>query len=423
MDQVADVVVVGAGVIGSSIALELARDGLDVVVVDKAGAPGQGSTSASSAVIRFNYSTWDGIAAAWEAKHCWEKWADHLGGVDDAGMARFHRVGMAFLDVDIAPMHRVLVMFERAGIPYELWDADELARRVPGIDPGRFFPPKRIDDPAFWEDTDRRLGALWSPDAGFVDDPALAAVNLANAARRHGAELRFGCRVVEVLGGDAVTGVRLDDGSTLSAPVVVNAAGPWSGALNRLAGVGEGWTVTTRPMRQEVHHLPAPAGFNGAGIGPCVADLDLGIYLRGTPGDGLLVGGTEPECEPLEWVEDPDGINPNPTQAVYEAQATRAARRLPDLGIPGKSVGIAGVYDVTQDWAPVYDRTERDGFYVAIGTSGNQFKNAPVVGRIMSAVIKGEPTLTGVHTGLEIGLAGFRRDRERNEDSTGTVMG
>jgi glycine/D-amino acid oxidase-like deaminating enzyme len=117
MSVTADVVVVGAGVIGSSIAFELARAGRSVVVVDKASGPGQGSTSASSAVIRFNYSTWDGIALSWESKHCWEKWADHLEGVDEAGMARFHRVGKVFLDVDIAPMERVLVMFGRAGIP------------------------------------------------------------------------------------------------------------------------------------------------------------------------------------------------------------------------------------------------------------------------------------------------------------------
>src|SRR5689334_4503217 len=133
MNGTADAAVVGAGVIGSSIALELAREGRSVIVVDKAGAPGQGSTSASSAVIRFNYSTWDGIAAAWEAKHCWEKWADHLEGVDDAGMARFHRVGMAFLDVEIAPVARILPMFDRARIPYETWDAATLAARITGL--------------------------------------------------------------------------------------------------------------------------------------------------------------------------------------------------------------------------------------------------------------------------------------------------
>ena len=129
MKGTADVVVVGAGVIGASIALELARDGRAVTVVDKSRAAGQGSTSASSGVIRYNYSTGDGIATAWEAKHCWEGWADHLGGADDVGMARFHRVGMAFLDVNVAPMTRVLPMFDRADIPYETWDAATLAAR------------------------------------------------------------------------------------------------------------------------------------------------------------------------------------------------------------------------------------------------------------------------------------------------------
>ena len=423
MTVTADAVIVGAGVIGSSIALELARDGMSVVVVDKAGAPGQGSTSASSAVIRFNYSTWDGIATAWEAKQCWEKWADHLGGLDDAGMARFHRSGMVFFDVDIAPMDRVLSMFDEIGIAYEVWDADELARRIPGVDAGRYWPPRCIDDPSFWEDSPSRLGALWTPDAGFVDDPSLAAVNLANAARRRGAEFRFGRTVSAVAGEGAVTGVRLDDGTVVSAPVVVNAAGPWSGALNALAGVGSDWTVTTRPMRQEVHHVPAPPGYNGDGIGPCIADLDLGIYMRGAPGDGLIVGGTEPECDRLDWVEDPDTINPNPTRPLFEAQVTRAARRLPELGVPSRVLGVAGVYDVTEDWTPIYDATEREGFYVAIGTSGNQFKNAPVVGKIMRQAIRGEPTLVGEHTGLEITIDAFSRCRARNAASTGTVMG
>jgi sarcosine oxidase subunit beta len=423
MSLAVDVVVVGAGVIGSAIALELARTGRSVVVVDKASGPGQGSTSASSAVIRFNYSTWDGIALSWESKHCWEHWVDHLEGVDEAGMARFHRVGMAFLDVDIAPMGRVLTMFDTAGIPYELWDAPELARRIPGLDPGRFWPPKRIEDPAFWMDADQQVGALWTPDAGFVDDPGLAAVNLANAARRHGAEFAFGRQVVAVLGEGTATGVQLDNGTCVSAPAVINAAGPWSGKLNDLAGVGADWSVTVRPMRQEVHQLRAPEGFNRDGMGPCVADLDLGIYLRGTPGDGLLVGGTEPECDELQWVDDPDASNPNPTRQVFDAQVTRAARRFPELGVPGTAMGIAGVYDVTEDWAPIYDSTEREGFYVAIGTSGNQFKNAPMVGRLMRAVIDGESSVVGEHTGLEIALAGFSRTRPRNADSSGTVMG
>src|SRR5579859_3444863 len=114
MSSSADVIVVGAGVIGSAASLELAKLGLRVVVVDKAGGPGHGSTSASSAIIRFNYSTWDGVATAWESKHCWQRWAGHLGFGDEAGLAAFHRTGMVMLDVPVAPRGRVTALFDRA---------------------------------------------------------------------------------------------------------------------------------------------------------------------------------------------------------------------------------------------------------------------------------------------------------------------
>jgi len=338
---------------------------------------------------------------------------------------------MAFLDVALAPMERVLAMFDDLGIPYEVWDEERLALGVPGIDTGRYWPPRRIDDPAFGAEAETTLGAVWTPDAGFVDDPSLAAVNLASAAERAGARFVFRREVVEVLGASdgEVTGVLLDDATVLKASVVVNAAGPWSSRLNQLAGVGgsgSGWTVGTRAMRQEVHEVPAPRGFNenaATGVGPCIADIDLGTYFRGTPGGSLLVGGTEPECDPFEWLDDPDDADLRATPSIFEAQVTRAARRLPTLGVPSQPRGIAGVYDVTDDWAPIYDRTELDGYFVAIGTSGNQFKNAPVVGKIMAKVIDGHTSWTGEYTGHQVDLTSFARDRARNADSTGTVLG
>jgi glycine/D-amino acid oxidase-like deaminating enzyme len=118
---------------------------------------------------------------------------------------------------------------------------------------------------------------------------------------------------------------------------------------------------------------------------------------------------------------------------VFERQVTRAARRFPGLRVPSQPKGIAGVYDVASDWTPIYDRTELDGYYVAMGTSGNQFKNAPVVGRMMTALITsvenghdhdGEPVAYRCqHTGHLIDLAGFSRKREINAYSSGTVMG
>lgn len=431
-----DAIVVGAGVIGSSIALQLARSGRDVLVIDKAGAAGHGSTSASSAIIRFSYSTRDSVALAWEGMHCWQSWRAHLGDAFAEGqpVARFHRTGMVMLDVPVAPVDRQLALYDEVGVPYERWDAAELKRRLPDIDTGAYWPPKRIDDLAFEADASSSLGAVWTPDAGFVDDPQLAAQNLASAAEVAGARFRFGLAVTAVRQeAGQVRAVDLSDGTQVSASVVVNAAGPWSGRLNALAGVGGDWRVGVRPLRQEVHQLPAPPGYNSGGIGPVVADLDLGTYMRGAPGDALLVGGTEPECDRLAWVEDVDRVDSRATAEVYAAQTTRAARRLTTLTIPPRPRGVVGVYDVASDWSPIYDRTELEGFFVAIGTSGNQFKNAPVVGQLMETLITAissghdhdaQPVEVPLpHTGARLNLAAFSRLRSKNKASSGTVMG
>lgn len=427
-------VVVGAGVIGSSVALELARAGADVTVVAKEGAAGHGSTSASSAVVRFNFSTRDGVALSWEAKHCWDRWPEHLG-AHDAPHARFHRAGLVMLDVDAAPRELVLPLFDDVGVPYEEWDAATLAARVPGIDVGRYWPPARIDDDRFWADATGMLGAVYTPDAGYVDDPVAAAADLARAAARHGARFRYHRTVTAVLrDAGRVRGVVLADGTEIAADVVVNAAGPWSGQLNQLAGVGDDFTVTVRPLRQEVHYVTAPPGYGSNGVpGPVIADIDLGTYMRGDGAGGLLIGGTEPECDPLEWLDDPDTARRGPTKKLFDAQVARAARRFPELGVPDRPSGVAGVYDVTDDWAPIYDRTGLDGFYVAIGTSGNQFKNAPVVGQLLTRLVldveagadhdNAPVHLTLPHTGAVIDLRAFSRLRTRNAASTGTVLG
>lgn len=441
----ADAVVVGAGVIGAAVALELARTGRRVVVVDKSGAVGHGSTSASSAIIRFNYSTWEGVATAWESQHCWARWAEHLGTSRGPALAAFRRTGAVLLDAPDSGTSEVVALFEHAGVRYERWDAATLRSRIPGIDPGRYGPPKPLRDEAFFSEAEGELCALFTPDAGFVDDPQLAAENLADAAAGIGARFLFHRTVVGVLRReDRVAGVRLADGTAITAPVVVNAAGPWSGAVNRLADVGAEFTVGVRPLRQEVHQVAVPAGQGGKSasdlggaettLGLVVADVDLGTYLRPAPGGHLLIGSTLPACDPMEWLDDPDASNPHPTPARFDTQVTRAARRLPLLRVPNRPTGIAGVYDVTDDWSPIYDRTDLAGFYVAMGTSGNQFKNAPLAGRFLATLVEQveaghdhdrDPLqYTGEHTGIVVDLGAFSRKRHVAEDAASrTVMG
>lgn len=430
-----DVGIVGAGVVGCSTAYALSTQGYTVCVVDRGRSPGGGSTSASSAVIRFNYSTWEGVATSWEAHHAWQQWADFLGGADDAGMAQFVRTGGLTLDSPGQDRRRVLALFDRAGVPYQEWDPQTIRRCLPIIDPGRHFPPKPITDDAFWEEADGELGGYWTPDAGFIDDPQLATHNLMTAATRSGAKFHFRSQVQQVLRNkDRVSGLGMADGRVIKTRVVVNAAGPHSSAINALAGVGDDFHVHTRPMRQEVHEVPAPEGYSRNGTpGPLVADPDLGVYFRGTPSGGLLVGGTEPECDTLEWLDDPDRSNPMVTKNRYEAQVYRAARRIPTLHVPNAPNGVSGVYDVTEDWIPIYDKTALNGYYVAIGTSGNQFKNGPIIGTLMSSLIEACENGTNhdhdpVHTRLpltnhDVDLSHYSRLRQVHDGSSFSVMG
>jgi sarcosine oxidase, subunit beta len=431
--ETADAVVIGAGVIGSSIALELARCGRRVVVVDKGPGPGTGSTSASSACVRFHYSTWEGVVTAWESKHRWEHWADHLGAVDPAGLSRYVRTGVLVLDFPDFDSHRVLELYRKVGIPVERLSAAEITDRF-GLDAGRHYPPKALGDAAFWDDAAGDLDGFWTPDGGFVDDPQLAAHNLLYAAQVSGAQAGFNTAVAEIRrSGDSVHGVQLSDGRFIAAPVVVNAAGPHSGRINDIAGVTDEFLIRTRPLRQEVHHVPAPAGFQLDGNTPMVGDGDLGTYFRPQPGGSILVGGQEPACDELTWLDDPDVFDPGPSVPVYEAQVTRLARRLPDVAVPPRPKGVVGVYDVSDDWIPIYDRTSLGGYYVAIGTSGNQFKNAPVVGEMLRTVIEAceagrdhdeDPvTWTAPMTDLEVNLGHYSRRRRINEDSSFSVLG
>ena len=417
----ADVVVVGAGVIGCSIAYRLARSGRSVIVVDGGPAAGAGSTSSSSAIIRFHYSTIEGVIAAWESMHLWARWEDFLEGADDAGLARFHQPGVLVIDPPgDERAASVLRLFDQVGVPYRSFTADELATDFPGLDTGRYWPPRAVADPEFWSGRHGHVSAYFTPDGGFVDDPQLAAHNLMTAAIRKGAAFRFRSSVDRVLSkAGQVIGVGLADGDTISSGVVVNAAGPFSARLNRMAGViDEFATISTRPLRQEVHVVPAPGDFRLGHGGTVVNDADLGTYFRPHPGDTIVIGGLEPECDPLVWVDDPDQVDPHPTVGAWEAQVFRTSRRVPGVRVPPRPTGVGALYDVTPDWIPVYDRTGLDGFYVAIGTSGNQFKNAPLVGRMMEALIEAGPDhdahpvrYRGEETGLEIDMAHYSRRR------------
>jgi len=427
-----DVLVIGAGVMGASICLELGRSGRNVLCVDAGPAVGAGSTSSSSAIIRFNYSTYDSILTAWESGHRWKNFENHLGVTDPDGLVRYVQTGCLALDTPNDNRSQVTALFREFGIPFEELTGAQIHDKMPALAPGDFYPPRPVDDPRFAEEPGKEIGGYYTDEGGFVDDPMRAAQNFMHAAQHHGVEVRLRTQVTEIRTVDgAVTGVTTTEGETIDAPVVINVAGPAASAINALAGVAGEMRVANRPMRQEVHVLSAPSNFTPE-TGSLVSDPGVGVYFRPGLAGTVLIGSSEPECDELQWVDDHTDYLATPTPELFEAQVLRAARRMPELRVPLAPVGLAALYDTSDDWAPLYDKTSLDGYFMACGTSGNQFKNAPMVGTFLTALVDAsdqghdhdrDPVrVTGDLTGRQINLGAFSRLREKT-NTTNSVLG
>ena len=421
-----DVLIVGAGVIGSAVAKAVAERGHSVTVVDSHGIAGHGSTSSSAAIVRLHATSVDAVVLAAEALPYWHKWRDFLAAPQDEPLAALHTCGSVILDDGSGFVEQVSAAMSTVQVAHQRWDHDEMRRRLPLFDLHAFGPPTLPTDDRFWADpADLIPAAVYTPDSGWVDDPALAAANLLYAARRAGAAFRPHRTVTDVLvRAGRCRGVTLDDGTTLDADAVVNAAGPHSARINALADVSAAMTVHTAALRQELHHLAAPPGLVPETGRMHVVDGDLGINFRPEGGGALLVGSGGAACDEKIYV-DPDDWDQPIRPAEWERHVLRLARRIPDLQVPNRPAGVTGLYDVTPDWMPIYDRTALDGFYVAIGTSGNQFKTAPLVGELMSELIErngrrpttaDELTLAGPATGQPIRLAPYSATRSPTQD-------
>jgi sarcosine oxidase subunit beta len=430
-----DVIIIGAGIIGASIAFELSKRGHRTLNIDKQPAAGYGSTANSCAIIRTHYSTFQGTALAWESLHYWRDWPEFLGIEDESGFAQFLETGIVAVRRDEREFDRVCEFHESLGIPFELWDAGELKQKMPFLDCRAYWPPKRPSGKGFAEPSGNLVpGALAIEVGGYVNDPVLAAHNLQLAVEARGGRFLFNSEVVAVLTKvGRADGVRLADGTVIHAGALVNAAGPHSGIINELAGIGGAMKLRTRPLRHEVHFVPAPQDPDANPFPVVLSDNDVAGYCRPEIGGKVLVGSQDPECDPAEWVDDPDDFNREVTTEQWNAQVYRMAQRVPGLPIPNHPMGVVDLYDVSDDWIPIYDRSDLPGFYLAIGTSGNQFKNAPMVGILMAELIEvcqsgrdhdADPVqVSGKHTGSVLDLGFYSRLREINRDSSFTVMG
>ncbi len=356
----ASTIVVGGGILGATTAWELARAGMDVLLLE-AGRFGEQSTGRSAAIVRCHYSNPEVVRMAVRSRDRFRQLPLHLG-CDPV----YTRCGWLFLvDEENAPLAlENAAMQEEEGL--EAVEVDELQAYLPGVEEAGI------------------AYALFEPDAGFAD-PVAATNAYVSALRALGGRALDDTAVASVvLEPDRARGVLVGD-ELLGCDNLVLAAGPWTLRLAGEAGLELPLEIT---REQDVVFETAPA----ATI-PCAVSSQIDrVYLRPAPeyGDGhLLVGRGFPKdyelVDPLDYDEEVD-------EAFERDVHERVSARLPRLAGMRRVAGRVGLYDVTPDWHPILGAVDGlDGLFLATGGSGHCFKLGPAIGEIVADAILDRP--------------------------------
>ena len=429
-----DAIIIGAGVIGSAIGFELSKKGWKTLNVDRNPTSGYGSTAASCAIIRVHYSTFDGCALAYEGYHYWKNWKNYLEFSDEKGLAKFIECGCMIYQTDTNQyLEKVIGRAEELHIPFEYWDPSQIKSKLPIVDTHKYAPVKLPKDKSFGTHAgDDLQGAIFFPTAGYINDPQLSAHNLQRATEYKGGEFLFNSSVTEIIKKNGrASGVKLSDGTEINSSVVINVAGPHSMKINRMADVEKNMNIKTKALKVEVSHVKPPEGFDYEKKAFVVSDSDIGCYSRPETGNHILIGSEDPECDERVFV-DPDDWDDNFTDQ-WNTQLYRQAQRYPDLPLSSNIKGVVSLYDVSDDWIPIYDKSDLPGFYMAIGSSGNQYKNAPIAGVMMADLVEKceaghnhdqDPLsmhLKYIDRTIDIGF--YSRNRKINAESSMSVLG
>ncbi len=368
----ADVIIVGAGVIGAATAFHLGLAGAgEVLVLDRATV-GSGMSCRSSALIRMHYTFGPEVGLAVRSDAMFGTWPELTGRpscIRRTGFARIVPPG----EEDAL---RANVAMQRAlGARAEVIGAAELKDLAPGLYTGDI------------------ACAAWEPEGGYGDG-AVVAGDLLAAAREHGVGYRPHTEVRALIRhGDRVIGVETPAGPQYAGSVIL-AAGVWSPALLATARI-------SLPVETELHRVAVLAHGPAEGASVACIDSTTQSYFRPEAGGSMtLVGSfTGPRGA------GPDAVPPTAPAEDLLPLVEAASRRVPALADAGLVRGISGVYDMTPDARPLLGRLDGlDGMIIAAGFSGMGFKIAPAVGESLAGLITGR--LAG-----SVDLAPFRPGR------------
>jgi len=357
--KTADVVIVGGGIIGASIAYHLTRAGLRDVLVIERDRLGSGSTGKNAGGIRKQFSSEINVRLSQRSIPRIERFAEEMGVDPD-----FRQVGYLFLittDAHVVPFERSLELWKRLDVP---------ARRVDAREAKSLCPPARTDDVIF---------ATFCGEDGYADPSSLLNGYIARA-REGGAEFVEGAEVTGVdRASDRVLGVRSSQGAVV-APTVVDAAGPWAAQVAKLANVD----LPIAPLRRHIFVTdPIPevqADF------PLTVEFSTGLYAHRESG-GVLMGMSDPD--------QPPGFDTSVNWDFLPSVVERALARFPVLAAAKVRTGWAGLYEDTPDKHPILGFVdELPGFVCAAGFSGHGIMHAPATGEAIAELItKGRTTL------------------------------
>ncbi len=351
----ADIVVLGAGVIGTSIAFQLARRSPGRVVLLDRDVVAAGGSGRSSALIRMHYSFPAEVQLALRSLEIFQNWEDIV-----ERPALFRNVGFVRLvpEAEIGRLRAQVEMQRGLGARVELLNGAELA----DIEPD-------------WNVEDIALAA-YEPDSGYGDG-AVVAGDFLSRAREMGVDYRPHTPVTGLhVEDNRIRGVETDQGS-IEAPMVVCAMGPWSSPLLQTAGVD-------LPIEPEYHQVAVLQNTSEMKPSGCACiDSITRTYFRSDAGDVTLVGDFYGDRQ-----VDPNDFQDNPPEEELADLVMSAAHRVPALEEAGIQRAVTGIYDVSPDTRPILGETpEVSGLYVAAGFSGMGFKISPAIGVVMSELL------------------------------------
>jgi sarcosine oxidase, subunit beta len=354
-----DAIVIGAGVIGTSVAYNLAAMGAKRVLVLERDQIGSGTTSQSSGILRTHYSVVENIELAQQSWAIFKNFAEHLHDEDaSAGLVNCGYLIAAPEGPKLSPLSEALAAQLARGIEVIKLSQQEATERLPIC---------RFDDAAL-------IG--FEPEAGFAD-AYLVVSSYARVARRLGVKFMEGENVTRLLlEQHKVVGVETKRG-VFHAPVVISTQSIWSQELTQWTGI----EVPLLPERHKVIALEGPEAYTYSM--PVYKDLGSPgmLYCRSYGGRQMLVSeGTAGEA--LSWPDNNQGtISMDDVVDLGE----QVSERFPSFAEAGLASSWTGVYDVTPDWNPVLGAVpDVSGLVVGFGFSGHGFKLSPAVGRVLA---------------------------------------